>query len=201
MAEENSEPNDEPNNDDDGDNGNPNREAAKYRTQLRDAEAQRDQLQTTLDARNRAAVERIAAEHLAVPGDIFELGGVELADMLTNEGLPDPKAVREVASAMLEDRPGLAATPIAERLTEAYREHAGARATVQQVDTLQERLETLGDFLDPAAFTGDDGGIDGKRIEQFLAATKPPPVDLGQGKRHHSTRPAGSAWNRLVQGR
>jgi len=192
----------QPNNDDDGgQEPNPNREAAKYRTQLREVEGERDTLQSQIDARNRAAVERIAAEHLAVPGDLFDLGEVDLADMLTDDGAPDAEAVQEAAATMLEDRPGLAATPIAERLSDAYREHLGARATDPQVDSLRERLETLSDFLDPAAFIDDDGQVDGGQIEAFLEATKPPPLDLGQGKRSYSTRPAGSAWNRLVQGR
>src|SRR5699024_11824926 len=66
-----------------------NAEAAKYRRQLRDAEATRDELQGQIDARNRETIEARAAQHLAVPSDLFDLGEVDPADLIGEDGRPD----------------------------------------------------------------------------------------------------------------
>ena len=51
------------------------REAARYRTRLRETEAERDQLRERLERYERAEVERLAsAAGLAVPADLWALG-------------------------------------------------------------------------------------------------------------------------------
>jgi hypothetical protein len=80
------------------------REAARYRTQLRGAEAERDQAREHLAALRRAEVERALAEHLADPQDL--LGGLEDLDrFFTGEGRLDAGAVKREAEAVLAEKP------------------------------------------------------------------------------------------------
>ena len=58
---------------------NPNAEAARYRTQLRAAEAERDTLAERLTSYQRRAAEAAIADILDEPGDLFDIGGVDLA--------------------------------------------------------------------------------------------------------------------------
>ncbi|KXX62300.1 hypothetical protein AZG88_29880 [Rhodococcus sp. LB1] len=55
----------------------------------------------------RAEVERVAGEHLAMPGDLFSLSGNELADYLDDDGNVDPEKVAADVDAVLTERPGL----------------------------------------------------------------------------------------------
>ena len=52
----------------------PDREAAKYRRQLRDTEAERDTLAGKVEAMQRREVERQVAEHLSNPEDFWLTG-------------------------------------------------------------------------------------------------------------------------------
>jgi hypothetical protein len=82
----------------------PGREAAKYRRQLRDTEAKAATLSNRLEAMQRREVERLAAADLAAPADLW-LAGLELADLLTDDGDVDEAKVREAAARVLMDRP------------------------------------------------------------------------------------------------
>ena len=88
-----------------------NREAAKYRTRLRAAEAENTQLRAALETWQRRAVETLAARHLAHPADLLTLGGGTLADYLDHEGQPDADKITTTARALLAQRPGLGLTP------------------------------------------------------------------------------------------
>lgn len=95
---------------------NGNREAAKYRTRLREAEAERDavrgELETaaaTVERLQRALVERDAAEHLRDPADLWRYAeDASVADLLTEDGTPDPEKVSAVVSDILAERRHLA---------------------------------------------------------------------------------------------
>lgn len=82
-----------------------NREAAKYRTKLREAEAQRDTLSGRLEALQRREAERLAAARLADGADLWRGDGVELAALLDDDGNLDPAKVSEHAAATLESHP------------------------------------------------------------------------------------------------
>lgn len=89
----------------------PNREAARYRRQLRQTETERDTLRDRLTALQRAEVERLAgtAAKLAAPSAIWA-DGVQLADLLDGDGQVDPERVTAAAEQAAE-RLGLARTP------------------------------------------------------------------------------------------
>ncbi|MDF3307867.1 hypothetical protein P3H15_22855 [Rhodococcus sp. T2V] len=87
---------------------NGNAEAARYRRQLRDTEAERDALTAKVEAYQRAEVERLAGE-LAMPGDLFTLGGLTVSDLLDENGEVDPETVAAEVAELLESRPGLSA--------------------------------------------------------------------------------------------
>lgn len=84
-----------------------NAEAARYRRQLREAEATRDTLAGRVEAMQRAEVERLAADRLAVPGDLWRFG-VDLSALLTDDGDLDAAAVDAAVDALAADRPHLA---------------------------------------------------------------------------------------------
>jgi hypothetical protein len=85
----------------------PGREAAKYRVRLREVEAERDQITAQLTTYQRAAVEQLAAERLAVGADVFDVARAELADLLDEQGQVNPEAVAAAVDALLVSRPGL----------------------------------------------------------------------------------------------
>lgn len=91
-----------------GGDGGGNREAAKYRTKLRAAEAERDSLAATVVTFQRAEVERLLRTRLETPGD-FWLAGANLEDQLTEDGTVDPAKVEAAAQAVLADHPSWAA--------------------------------------------------------------------------------------------
>ena len=73
-----------------------NREAARYRTRLRDAEAERDTLRGQVDAMQRAEAERLAADHLTKPDALWK-AGVNLSNVLAEDGTVDPAKVQAAA--------------------------------------------------------------------------------------------------------
>jgi hypothetical protein len=93
-----------------------NSEAAKYRRQLREVEAERDQLKTQLDTSqvtalqgriddmNRAEAERLAGTHLADGKDLW-LTGTTVADLLDDDGRLSAEKVTAAAQSITTDRP------------------------------------------------------------------------------------------------
>ncbi len=84
---------------------NPGREAAKYRRQLRDAEATRDTLAARVQKYQTAEAERVAAGpgRLLDPTDLWRV--TELADVVGDDGELDPAKVNAVVDKLLEDKP------------------------------------------------------------------------------------------------
>ena len=83
------------------------REAAGYRVKLREAEAERDALQVRVNAMLTKEIERLAAEGLSHPADIFTLSGNGPSDYLNEDGDVDPEKVAADVAAILAERPGL----------------------------------------------------------------------------------------------
>lgn len=90
---------------------NPNREAARYRTRLRETETERDALAARVEALQRREAERLAAQALGDPADLLAVGDVTLADLLTPDGDVDPNAVQQATAALLRTRPRFAKAP------------------------------------------------------------------------------------------
>lgn len=88
------------------DGDNPSKEAAKYRRRLREAEKERDGLRGQLEAMQRAAVESLAGKTLRKPEALWA-AGVELADVLDQNGKPDAEKVA-TAARTAADQLGLA---------------------------------------------------------------------------------------------
>lgn len=80
----------------DPDDAGLSRRDIKYRERLRETEAERDQLRTTVETMQRREVERLAAEHLIKPGSLWTVG-VELTNLLDDDGAIDPEKVRAAA--------------------------------------------------------------------------------------------------------
>lgn len=83
-------------------------EAARHRKRARAAEAERDKLAAQIESLRRGEVERLAADRLSVARDVFDIGGVELDELLDDAGVVDAVRVSEAVSALLTTRPGLA---------------------------------------------------------------------------------------------
>jgi len=90
----------------DGGDAKLRREASRYRRQLREAEGERDGLRGRVEAMQRAEVERLVADQIAVPADVW-LAGALLPDLLDDDGNVDPAKVTDAVKAVLTDRPGL----------------------------------------------------------------------------------------------
>lgn len=89
--------------------------AARYRTELRSAEAERDALAERLSTLQRREVERLAGAKMAEGGDIW-LSGTELADLLDEDGNVDAERVTEAASGIVASKPHWAAKPVPQPL-------------------------------------------------------------------------------------
>jgi len=79
-------------------------EAKNLRSRLRDAEAERDGLRASLNTYNRIDASQIAAEYLTDGEDLFR-GGVELADLLGEDGTVDDDLVQEAARRVAAEHP------------------------------------------------------------------------------------------------
>ncbi|WIB76794.1 hypothetical protein DEJ28_14200 [Curtobacterium sp. MCPF17_002] len=106
-------------------NENPNAEAARYRTQLRAAEAtiaERDAaietMQSALAAAQRGQIEGVVAQHSQLrgeeyaprmkhPGDLWALSGRTPDEFLTDDGQIDREALAEALDGLVQDRPYL----------------------------------------------------------------------------------------------
>lgn len=86
------------------------RQAAAYRRQLREVEAERDSVQARITALQRQQVERLASERLAVGADLFDIGGADLANLLNDDGDLDETAVTAALDELLKERPRLERT-------------------------------------------------------------------------------------------
>lgn len=86
-----------------------NREA-RYRVERNEAREALTAAQARIETMQLREVERLASE-LAQPRDLLQLGGVSLADLLTETGDVDESAVAEAVAALIESRPGLAKHP------------------------------------------------------------------------------------------
>ena len=87
-----------------------NEEAAKYRRRLREAEAERDQLAEQIQALRRAEVQRQVADRLDDPSDLWR-AGVELDELLDQDGGIEQGKVDEAAAAVTAEHPGWAKRP------------------------------------------------------------------------------------------
>lgn len=90
----------------DGDTAALRREAARYRRTLRDTETERDALRTTVQQYQRTEMERIAANHLAQPSDLFLVS--DQAELLAEDGTVDPEKVTAKCSEIVRERPSWA---------------------------------------------------------------------------------------------
>lgn len=80
---------------------------ARYRVERNAAREELVAAQERIRAMNRREVERLAADGLSVPADLFSLSGNELADYLTEDGDVDTEKVAADVAAVLAERPGL----------------------------------------------------------------------------------------------
>ncbi|MFG3204834.1 hypothetical protein [Streptomyces sp. NPDC048192] len=90
-----------------GEGNSANREAAKYRTKLREAETKLEAAEARIAALLRKEIEAHAADKLAVGADLFEIGKVNVEDLTDPEGNVMPDAVDAAIEALLAKRPGL----------------------------------------------------------------------------------------------
>ena len=90
-----------------GQSEQPNREAARYRTQLRATEAERDVALGALAAMRRAEVVRLAGEGLARGDELFQFLGDDLTPYLSEDGTVDAEKVAEAAAGLVQERPHL----------------------------------------------------------------------------------------------
>lgn len=81
-------------------------EAKSLRSRLRDAEAEVGLSRATLGAMREDAAARLAAGHggLADGGDLFK-AGVQVGDLLAEDGTVDPAKVAEAVTGVLAERP------------------------------------------------------------------------------------------------
>lgn len=80
---------------------------ARYRVERNEAREALAVSEARVAQLQRAEVERLAGESLAMPGDLFSLSGNELADYLGDDGTVDPEKVAADVAAILAERPGL----------------------------------------------------------------------------------------------
>lgn len=85
----------------------PGAEAARYRRQLRAAEADLETVRGQLEAAQRRDVERAVGDLLAVPGDVIDIAGHELVEFVRDDGSVDVEMVRGAAAVLVGTRPGL----------------------------------------------------------------------------------------------
>lgn len=85
-----------------------NAEAAKYRRQLRDTEVLLETANASLVQYQSDHAERIVADILAVPADIWDIGGgLQLAQCLSDDGKVNEDFIRDAAKALAAERPRL----------------------------------------------------------------------------------------------
>lgn len=85
----------------------PNQEAAKWRRKVRDVEAERDGLAARVEKMQRAQVAGLVGDRLAVPDDLLAFG-LQLTELLGEDGEVDAGLVKTAVAGLLSSRPGLA---------------------------------------------------------------------------------------------
>jgi hypothetical protein len=95
--------------DDRGQDERPANREARYRREAREAQAQVAELTERVTRMQRAEVERLAAR-LHDPGDLWT-AGVDLVELLTEDGQVDPERVAEAVAALADSRPYLLKPP------------------------------------------------------------------------------------------
>lgn len=86
----------------------PNSEAARWRTKLRETEAQRDTLADRMIGYQRRECELAIADLLDEPTDIWEIGQAEVSAFYGDDGALDEAQLRAAAGALCDMRPKLA---------------------------------------------------------------------------------------------
>jgi hypothetical protein len=89
--------------------GEPSREAAKYRTRLREVESERDTLVGRVEALQRSQLE----QHITAAGlkpQAVWANGTAVADLVGDDGQPDPVKIKAAVQAA-RDELGIAAKP------------------------------------------------------------------------------------------
>ncbi|MDW5612078.1 hypothetical protein [Mycolicibacterium sp. D5.8-2] len=86
----------------------PNSEAARWRHQCRDAEAQRDALAERLTAYQRRECEHAVADLLDEPADLWDIGQADYTEFYDADGQLDEAQLRAAAGALIDMRPKLA---------------------------------------------------------------------------------------------
>ncbi len=109
--------------DDQGGGKGGNAEAAKYRRQLRDTEADRDGLRERLTGYERREAERVAANTLADGADLWA-AGTTLDDLRSDDGTLDEAKIAAAAQSITADRPHWAKP----RTPRPDRRHGGTQA-------------------------------------------------------------------------
>jgi hypothetical protein len=84
-------------------------EAAKYRRRLRETEAERDKLIARVEAMQRNEIQRLAADKLADPADVWR-DGATVADILDDDGNIDHDKVSGLVGGLVETHPHWAAS-------------------------------------------------------------------------------------------
>lgn len=79
-----------------------NREAAKYRRQLRETQSERDAVTSRLEAAQRQIIEAEAGKHIDKPASLWA-SGVQLADLLDDDGNVDIEKVTAASTTALEE--------------------------------------------------------------------------------------------------
>lgn len=80
-----------------------NREAAKYRTQLRELEAEHAVLRQQVEAHARQAVEAVAAEYLQAPKLLWTLEGTAASDYVRQDGTIDRAALKRTVATLAHE--------------------------------------------------------------------------------------------------
>jgi len=114
-----------------------NAEAARYRTRLRETEAERDGISERLVGYQRREAERIAGATLSRPADLW-LDGVDPSELLDDDGQLDPEKVTAAVAGVLDGRPQLEAGRVRPRPDHAQGGPAAPQASGWQ-DVLQGR--------------------------------------------------------------
>jgi len=114
-----------------------NAEAAKYRTRLREVETERDTVSERLTGYQRREAERLAADKLSRPGDLW-LDGAEVGGLLDDEGRLDEEKVAAAVAGVLDGRPQLEAGRVRPR-PDAAQGGSGAPQAPGWGDVLQGR--------------------------------------------------------------
>jgi hypothetical protein len=86
---------------------NPNAKEARYRVERNQAREALAAAEERIQRMQRADVERLAADGLSHPADLFSMSGNDLADYLTESGDVDAERVAADVAAVLVERPGL----------------------------------------------------------------------------------------------